>query len=100
MQSVAIGWYLYDLTGDPMVLAYVGLAVFVPIALFTLPGGDVADRVDRRWILGLAHLVQALCAAALVFLALTRSQPWPFYAVLAVSGTARAFSAPAVASCS
>jgi MFS family permease len=99
MQSVAIGWYLYDLTGNPMVLAYAGLSVFVPIALFTLPGGDVADRVDRRFILGAAHLVQALCGGAFVFLTFSHSvNPVAFYAVLAVSGTARAFSAPAVSS--
>jgi MFS family permease len=99
MLTVAIGWYLYDLTGDPMTLGYAGLAVFLPIFLFTLPGGDVSDRYDRRWILALAHLVQAVCSATLVFLALARTvDPWPFYAVLALSGTARAFSAPAVQS--
>ena len=99
MQSVAIGWYLYDLTGDAMVLAYAGLSVFVPIALFALAGGDVADRVDRRVILGSAHLVQATCAAILIYVTTIKTtQPWPFYAVLAVSGTARAFSGPAVAS--
>lgn len=99
MQSVAIGWYLYDLTGDPMVLAYAGLSVFVPIALFTLAGGDVADRVDRRYILGAAHLVQAVCAALLVFItAIQIKEAWPFYGVLALSGTARAFSGPAVPS--
>jgi MFS family permease len=99
MQSVAIGWYLYDLTGDPMVLAYAGLSVFVPIALFTLPGGDIADRFDRRFILGAAHFAQAVCAALLVVLALMKTaQPWPFYAVLALSGAARAFSGPAMQS--
>lgn len=99
MQSVAIGWYLYDLTGDPMVLAYAGLSVFVPIALFTLPGGDVADRVDRRYILGIAGLVQAVCAALLMFLAAAKTvQPLPFYGVLVLSGAARAFSGPALPS--
>jgi MFS family permease len=99
MLTVAIGWYLYDLTGDPLTLGYAGLAVFLPIALFTLPGGDVADRHDRRRILALAHLVQAACSAILVWLAATRTvDPWPFYAVLALSGTARAYSAPAVQS--
>ena len=98
MQTVAIGWTLYDRTGDAMVLAYAGLAVFVPIALFTLPAGDVADRIDRRRILGVAHVVQALCSAALVLLVVSGSSPSGFYAVLAVSGTARAFSGPAVAS--
>jgi MFS family permease len=99
MLAVAIGWYLYDLTGDPMTLGYAGLATFVPIALFTLPGGDLADRFDRRQILALAHLVQATCSAVLVYLAMTRTvTPWPFYAVLAASGMARAYSAPAVQS--
>ena len=99
MQSVAIGWYLYDLTGDAMALAYAGLSVFVPIALFALPGGDVADRVDRRIILGTAHVVQATCAAVLVYVTTIKTtHAWLFYAVLAVSGTARAFSGPAVAS--
>jgi MFS family permease len=99
MQAVAIGWYLYDLTGDPLTLAYAALAVFLPIALLTLPGGDAADRFDRRRILGAAHLVQALCAAllaSLVFVATVRTGP--FYLVLALSGTARAFSGPAVQS--
>jgi hypothetical protein len=48
MQWVAVGWYLYDLTGDPMTLAFAGLASFIPIAVLTLPAGDLADRVDRR----------------------------------------------------
>ena len=99
MLTVAIGWYLYDLTGDPLTLGYAGLATFLPIALFTLPGGDLSDRHDRRRILAGAHLVQALCSGILVWLAATRTTlPWPFYAVLALSGTARAYSAPAVQS--
>jgi MFS family permease len=99
MQSVAIGWYLYDLTSDPLVLGYAGLAVFLPIFVFSLPGGDVADRVDRRAIIGAVHFTQATCAG--LFIALTAaasSATWPFFAVLALSGTARAFSGPAVQS--
>jgi MFS family permease len=99
MLAVAIGWYLYDLTGNPLVLGYAGLATFVPIALFTLPGGDVSDRYDRRKVLALAHVGLAACAGLLVWLTATRTAtPWPFYAVLVLSGTARAFSAPAVQS--
>jgi MFS family permease len=96
MQSVAIGWYLYDATGNPLVLGYAALAVFLPIAFFTLPAGDVADRVDRRRILGVAHVVQALCAALFLYLVVVKTTGVaPFYAVLALSGTARAFSGPA-----
>jgi MFS family permease len=96
MQGVAIGWYLYDLTRDPLVLGYAALAIFLPIALFSLPGGDVADRADRRHILGAAHIVQSACAALFLYLVIARTaQTGPFYAVLALSGSARAFSGPA-----
>jgi MFS family permease len=96
MQSVAIGWYLYDVTGDPLALGYAALAIFVPIALLTLPAGDVADRRDRRHVLGAAHVVQSACAALFLYLVVVHTtDTWPFYAVLALSGTARAFSGPA-----
>jgi MFS family permease len=99
MLSVAIGWHIYDVTSDPMALAYAGLAVFLPIAAFTLPAGDVADRLDRRHIIAVSHFTQALCAAILLGLAASDSGDiWPFYAVLALSGTARAFSGPAISS--
>jgi MFS family permease len=96
MQWVANGWYLYDLTGDPMTLGWAGLAAFVPIALLTLPAGDLADRVDRRRLLGAAHLIQAIAATLLLFLVATHTAvTWPFYAALVLSGTTRALSGPA-----
>ena len=96
MQWVANGWYLYDLTGDPMTLGWAGLAAFVPIALLTLPAGDLADRMDRRWILGIAHSIQALAAALLlVLVALKVSVTWPFYCALVLSGSTRALAGPA-----
>lgn len=99
MQWVAIGWYLYDLTGSAMTLAFAGLAAFVPIALLTLPAGELADRVDRRWLLGAAHLFQASAAALLFFLVSIRFHAtWAFYGALVLSGTTRALSGPAAKS--
>jgi MFS family permease len=96
MQWVAVGWYLYDLTGSALTLAFAGLASFVPIAILTLPAGDLADRVDRRWLLAAAHLIQALAAALLlVLVAIKTSTTWPFYAALVLSGCTRALSGPA-----
>ena len=96
MQWVANGWYLYDLTGDPMTLGWAGLASFVPIALLTLPAGDLADRMDRRWILGTAHFIQALAAALLLVLVASKvSVTWPFYCALVLSGSTRALAGPA-----
>ena len=99
MQWVAIGWYLYDLTGDPLTLGWAGLAAFVPIALFTLPAGDLADRVDRRRVLAAAHLIQASAAGFLLLLVATRvSVTLPFYGALFLSGTTRALAGPAAKS--
>src|SRR2546421_661062 len=96
MQWVAIGWYLYDLTRDPMTLGWAGLASFVPIALLTLPAGDLADRVDRRLLLFVAHLIQAVAAALLlVLVALHTTVTWPFYGALLISGSTRALAGPA-----
>src|SRR4051812_43966468 len=96
MQSVAVGWQVYDLTNDPLALGYVGLAVFLPVAGLTLPAGDVADRFDRRAILIASHIVQALCAAAFLAMSLSGSTlVWPFYAVMALFGVGRAFAGPA-----
>src|SRR5258706_6319627 len=96
MQWVAIGWYLYDLTGDPMTLGWAGLAAFLPIALLTLPAGDLADRVDRRWLLGTAHLIQACAAALLLVLVFNKTAvTWPFYGALVLSGSSRALAGPA-----
>jgi len=96
MQWVAVGWTLYDLTGDPITLGWAGLASFVPIAILTLPAGDLADRLDRRWILGVAHLVQAGAAALLLVLVFNKtSVTWPFYCALILSGSTRALAGPA-----
>ena len=99
MQWVAVGWYLYDLTGDAMTLGWAGLASFVPIAILTLPAGDLADRVDRRWLLGAAHLLQASAAALLLALAFNKvAVTWPFYCALVLSGSTRALAGPAASS--
>jgi MFS family permease len=99
MQWVAVGWYLYDLTGDPMTLGWAGLSSFIPIALLTLPAGDLADRIDRRWILGTAHLIQATAAALLLLLVFSEvAATWPFYAALVLSGATRALAGPAAKS--
>src|ERR1700687_2404750 len=46
MQSVAIGWELYERTGSAMALAWVGLVQAFPIMLLALPAGQLADRLD------------------------------------------------------
>jgi MFS family permease len=96
MQSVAIGWQVYEITGDPMDLGLVGLAQFLPFVILILPAGQVADRLNRRFILSLCYITEALCAGLLLGLTFIGIQEvWPVLAVLVLFGSARAFSQPA-----
>src|SRR5260370_35819355 len=64
MLNVAIGWYVYSATHNPMSLAYVGLARVFPNIVMVLVTGHAADRVDWRKIIGLSLFLQGLCIAA------------------------------------
>src|SRR5262245_52414664 len=57
MVSVAIGWHVYEITGDPLALGFTGLAQFLTMALLAPITGTVADRFDRRFVLAACHLV-------------------------------------------
>jgi len=95
-QTVAVGWQIYAVTHSALALGYAGLMPFVPILLFLLPAGNLADRLDRRILMVLAYLVQTGVSA--LFLVLTVqgvSSAWPFYLVLLLLGAGRALGWPA-----
>lgn len=93
--TVAIGWQLYALTGSALDLGLVGLVQFVTQIFLTLVVGHVADRYDRRAIIGVCRVVSALAAAAL---AAGTLGGWlttgRILAIVAVVGAARAFEGP------
>lgn len=99
VQSVCVGWQVYDLTHSPLALGLVGLVEFVPMFLLALPAGELADRFDPRRIITLASLLEALSSALLLIFVLTRqTSVWPLYGVILLYGTARGFSGPATRS--
>lgn len=96
IQSVAVGWQVYELTGDPLSLGLVGLAQFGPMFLLTLPAGDIADRVHRGKLLAATFAAQAATAGLLALFTFSPvSDVWIVYLVLILFGAARAFSGPA-----
>jgi MFS family permease len=96
VQSVAIGWQIYDIERTPLALGLVGLCQFVPMFLLTLPAGELADRVDQRRLLAAAGVVQAVCSGLFLLCSLVSPhRALPFYVVLALFGAARGFSEPA-----
>jgi len=96
MQSVAVGWQVYEMTRQPLDLGFVGLAQFLPALGLVFVTGHVADRYDRRYVLATCIAVEALCAAIFFGLTVTghMSRGWIF-AALVLFGTARAFEFPA-----
>src|ERR1700741_1817117 len=66
MQSVAVGWQVYEITRRPLDLGYVGLAQFLPGVLLFLFSGHAADRFDRRKLLSLCYGGYAVCFALLL----------------------------------
>jgi len=96
IQSVAIGWQIYDMVRTPLALGLVGLCQFAPMFLLILPAGDISDRFNQRRVYGLAGAVQAFCSALFLLLTfLTPHQVLPFYLVLILFGAARGFAGPA-----
>jgi MFS family permease len=96
MQSVAVGWQIYEITRRPLDLGLVGLAQFLPGLLLFLLGGHVADRFDRRHILLVCYASFAVCALALLTITLRGLHGVaPVYTVLVAMGFVRVFNGPA-----
>jgi MFS family permease len=95
MQSVAVGWQIYELTHSTFDLGLVGLCQFLPGILLFLVSGHVADRFNRRNLLILCYAGFATCSGLLLF-ATHRGLPSvrSIYAVLVLLGVVRSFNGP------
>lgn len=96
--AVAIGWQIYDLTGSAFDLGMVGLVQFLPTALLVFVAGHAADRFERKRVVQLCQVVEALTALFLGMssFAGTISEIQIFVATF-VLGIAGAFESPATA---
>jgi predicted MFS family arabinose efflux permease len=96
MQIVAQGWLIYRLSHSAFLLALDQFLAGIPIFLFSLIGGVVADRAERRKILLGSQYVQMACATILTVLVITgRIHVWHMLCLSFVSGLAQAFGGPA-----
>jgi MFS family permease len=113
MQIVAINWHIYQLlqgasftfelfgrqitlSSEALGLGGVGLARIVPIAIFALVGGALADVLDRRKLLIWTTSIAAVFAGLLALLSLTgRESVWAIYLLTAAGAATVAFSGPA-----
>ena len=95
MQVVAINWHVYLLTKSPLALGFVGLTRVVPIVAFSLWGGVVADRHDRRRVMIATQVAMTAVALGLWGGTVTnRETLWMLYVLNALSASAVAFDGP------
>jgi MFS family permease len=95
MLTFAVTWDLWIRTKSAFSLGLVGLVEVLPILIFALPAGVLADRKNRRTILLVAQSAAAAAAIALTVLSGARGPIWAVYVCLGFLGLARAFSDPA-----
>ena len=95
IQAAAVFWEIYSRTESKAALGYAGLAMFLPVLLFSLAAGHTADRFSRKTQFQIAQIVMLLSSVGLALVSWF-SAPIPFiYVCLFSSGMGRAFSAPA-----
>jgi MFS family permease len=93
---VAIGWQVFLISHRPFDLGLVGLAMFLPAIVLVFASGVIADRLDRRSIVIVARISEAVCACGYVGLATVHvAQVWPYLAIALGLGAIRALSRPA-----
>lgn len=95
MQTVAVGFQVYQVTHNPFDLGLIGLSQFLPFVILILPAGHLADSLDRRRIVTACYAALALCAVLLVAFTWNGLQSaTPVLLVMVLFGTARAFLSP------
>jgi MFS family permease len=104
IQRVAVAWQVYQLTGDAFQLGLLGLFRFLPVFLFGIVGGVMADRQDRRRLLLISQSVLLCTSALLGICTLTDRINMPViyaitfasYSVSAIGGPSRQALIPAL----
>ena len=100
IMSVSVGYYVYELTNDPLMLGFIGLTEAVPAIGISLWAGHLADKYNRRNILIACISVLLLCSAALLTLAMfseALSKSFilsTLYGIIFCTGIARGFFSP------
>ena len=95
MQTVAVGFQVYETTHNPLDLGLIGLSQFLPFVILVLPAGHIADRYDRRRVILACYLLAAVASALLTAFALLGvTSVLPIFIVMALFGVVRAFNMP------
>lgn len=96
MRVVAVPWQVYELTGSVVAVGLIGLVEVIPLILFSLIGGAVADRTERRGLIARMQLGLMVSAGLLALVSLMeRPSLWLIYGLVAISSSMEAIERPA-----
>jgi len=95
MLTVAVGWELYERTRSALALGLVGLTQMVPMLVFTLPAGHLADNHERKRIIVLMTALGACASLGLTVISFSKANVFWIYLCLFIAGSARTFLWPA-----
>jgi len=98
MQTVAVGWELYERTGSSLSLGLVGLMQFLPMILMTLPAGHIADTRSRKHVIVAMQGVLTGASVGLALVSIFHASVFWVYCCLFASGLGRTFLWSATAS--
>src|ERR1700687_5368310 len=95
MQSVAVGWQIYEITKRPLDLGLVGLAQFLPGILLFLVSRHAATPLHRRKLLITCYVGFGVCSSLLLVTVLAGMRTvYPIYGVVVLLGIGRSFNSP------
>ena len=96
MQMVARGWLIYDMTESPLALTWVMLSFMLPSLLFSLLGGVIADRMQKKAIMITSQILNTVATAVLATIVYNGDVTfWHFIYFGLFNGTVLSFSMPA-----
>jgi MFS family permease len=98
MQTTAVGWEVYEVTGDALSLAFVALAQIIPVLCLTLVAGQVADQFSRRRVITMAVSTVTIASTIMAINSLNWKDINLLYGLLVLNGIGRSFQQPAKAS--
>ena len=100
IQSVVVGWQIYEITKDPLSLGLIGLAEAIPSICVLLFAGHITDISDRKRVVIGSVFLMTICSVLLLIISTNsvslfyQNKVLAIYAVIFLSGIGRGFSAP------
>ncbi len=100
IQSVVVGWLVYEITGSKLLLGTIGLTEVIPSIAFSFLAGHIVDKVQRKRIIVLATAALVLCSVLLWLYTFESSRAmfgtnvYPIFIVIFITGIARSFLGP------